>query len=169
MKKARCSFNKGSDDGGSADYSSVMELLQDISSRLVRLEAKVDNIAEHVEDLVDDYDPERDIKYPDDLPNKSMMAEYEASQMELHKTGDIYSEVLQKMAMQRLDRDMAVIKVEGLQSLAAETPLGMEDPYEILNKLFWVGTISIAGLHEQMLAHNKFLWACQDFHNAHRH
>ncbi len=63
------------------------------------------------------------------------------------------------MATQHLDRDMAVIKVKGLESLAADMPLGMEDPYEILNKLFWVRTVGVAGLHEQMLAHNKFLQA----------
>ncbi len=34
--------------------------------------------AEHMEDLVDDYHPDHDIKYPDDLPSKSMMAEFEA-------------------------------------------------------------------------------------------
>ncbi len=79
--------------------------------------------------------------------------------MELQKTGDLYSEVLCKMATQRLDRDMAVIKVKGLESLATDMPLGMEDPYEILNKSFWVRTISVAGLHEQMLARNKFLRA----------
>ncbi len=79
--------------------------------------------------------------------------------MELRKTGNIYSEVLRKMATQHLDRDMAIIKVKGLESLAMETPLGMEDPYEILNKSFWVGTIGITGLHEQMLARNKFLRA----------
>ncbi len=89
--------------------------------------------------------------------------------MELRKTGDIYSEVLHKMAMQCLDRDMAMIKVKGLESLATDTLLGMEDPYEILNKSFWVGTISVAGLHEQMLACNKFLWAHWDFYNAHGH
>ncbi len=105
------------------------------------------------------YHPDRDVKYPDDLPSKSMMAEFEASRMELRKTGDLYSEVLRKMATQRLDRDMAVIKVKGLESLATDMLLGMEDPYEILNKLFWVGTVGVAGLHEQMLAHNKFLWA----------
>lgn len=73
------------------------------------------------------------------------------------------------MATQHLDRDMAVIKVKGLESLAMDMPLGMEDPYEILNKLFWVGTVSVTGLHEQMLAYNKFLWAHQDFYNAHGH
>ncbi len=57
----------------------IMELLQDISSRMAHLESKVDNLAECVEDLVDNYDPDRDIKYPDDLPSKSMMAEFEAS------------------------------------------------------------------------------------------
>ncbi len=64
---------------------------------------------------------------------------------------------------------MAIIKVEGLQLLSVDMPLGMEDPYEILNKSFWVGTIRVASLHEQMLAHNKFLQACQDFYNIYRH
>ncbi len=145
----------------------MMELLLDISSRLARLEDKVEHIAEHVEDLMDDYHPDRDVKYPDDLPSKSMMAEFEASRMELRKTGDLYSEVLRKMATQRLDRDMAVIKVKGLESLATDMPLGMEDPYEILNKSFWVRTVGVAGLHEQMLARNKFLRAHRDFYNAH--
>ncbi len=62
---------------------------------------------------------------------------------------------------------MAVIKVKGLQSLAEDMPLGMDDPYEILNKSFWVGTIGAAGLHEQMLARNKFLRAHREFYNAH--
>ncbi len=43
----------------------------------------------------------------------------------------------------------------------------MEDPYEILNKSFWVGTVGAAGLHEQMLARNKFIRARRDFYNAH--
>ncbi len=150
------------------DSTSIMELLRDISSRLAHLESKVDNLAERIEDLVDDYNPDRDIKYPDDLPSKSMMAEFEASRMELRKTGDLYSEVLCKMAMQHLDRDMAVIKVKGLELLAADMLLGMEDPYEILNKSFWVRTIGVAGLHEQMLARNKFLWACRDFYKCTR-
>ncbi len=34
VKKAQCSFNKGSDDGGPAESTTVMELLQDISSSL---------------------------------------------------------------------------------------------------------------------------------------
>ncbi len=71
------------------------------------------------------------------------------------------------MARQRLDQDMVIIKGEGLQSLVADTPLGMEDPYELLNKSLWVGTIGATGLHKQMLARNKFLWACCDFYNAH--
>ena len=146
-----------------------MELLQDISSRLARLEDKVEHVVERVEDLMDDYHPDHNVKYPNDLPSKSMMAEFEASRLELRKTGDIYSEVLHQMAMQRLDRDMVVIKVKGLQSLAEDSLLGMEDPYKILNKSFWVRTISVAGLHEQMLARNKFLRAHQDFYNAHRH
>ncbi len=54
---------------------------------------------------------------------------------------------------------MAVIKVKGLQSLAEDMPLRMDDPYEILNKSFWVGTVRADGLHEQMLARNKFLRA----------
>ncbi len=73
--------------------------------------------------------------------------------------GDIYSEVLQKMATQRLDRDMVVIKVKGLQSLAKDTLLRMDNPYKIMNKSFWVSTVRVSSLHEQMLAHNKFLWA----------
>ncbi len=71
------------------------------------------------------------------------------------------------MAKQCLDRDMAIIKGEGLMALATDTPLGMEDPYEILNKSFWVGQIGTAGLHQQMLACNKFLWARWDFYNVH--
>ncbi len=73
------------------------------------------------------------------------------------------------MALQRLDRDMVVIKVKGLQSLAMDTLLGMEDPYKLLNKSFWVGTVGATSLHEQLLACNKFLQACQEFYNAHRH
>ncbi len=167
VKKAQCSFNKGSDDSGSADSTSIIELLRDISSRMACLENKVDNLAEHVGDLVDDYNPDCDIKYPDDLPSKLMMAEFEASRMELRKTGDIYSKVLRKMAMQCLDSDMAVIKVKGLELLATDMLLGMEDRYEILNKSFWVRTVSVAGLHEQMLTRNKFLWARWNFYNAH--
>ncbi len=72
----------------------MMDLLQDILSRLVHLEDKVEHIAECMEDLVDNYHPDHDIKYPDDLPSKSMMAEFEASCMELQKTDDIYGEVL---------------------------------------------------------------------------
>ncbi len=121
-----------------------------------------------MDDLVDDYNPDHDIKYPDDLPSKSMMAEFEALRMELRKTSNLYSEVLCKMAMQHLDRDMAVIKAEELQSLATDMPLGMEDPYEVLNRSFWVGTVGVSGLHEQMLAWNKFLRARRNFYNAHR-
>ncbi len=62
---------------------------------------------------MDDYHPDHDVKYPDDLPSKSMMAEFKASRLELRKTGDIYSEVLRQMAMQRLDRDMAGHQGEG--------------------------------------------------------
>ncbi len=118
---------------------------------------------------MDDYHLDYDVKYPDEFPSKSLKAEFEVLRMELQKTGDIYSEVLCKMAQQRLDWDIAVIKVKGLESLTEDTRLGMEDPYEILNKSFWVGTVRVSSLHEQMLAHNKFLWACQDFYNAHGH
>ncbi len=52
-------------------------------------------------------------------------------------------------------------------ALATDMLLGMEDPYEILNMSFWVRQIGTAGLHQQMLACNKFLWACWDFYNAH--
>ncbi len=169
VKKAWCSFNKGGDDGGAVENASMMELLQDILSRLACMEDKVEHIAEHMEDLMDDYHPDRDVKYSDDLPSKSMMAEFEASQMELRKTSDLYSKVSCKMATQRLDRDMAVIKVKGLESLTVEMPLGMEDPYEILNKSFWVRTVGVTGLHEQMLARNKFLQARREFYNAHGH
>lgn len=149
------------------DSTSIMELLQDISSRLACLENKVEHVAECVEYLMDDYHPDYNIKYPDDFPSKSLKAEFEASQLEHRKTRDIYSEALHKMAGQWLDRDMAIIKGEGLQSLAADTPLGMENPYKLLNKSFWIRTIGAEGLHEQMLAHNKFLHARHDFYNAH--
>ncbi len=76
------------------DSTSVMELLQDISSRLMHLKDKVEHVAEHMEDLMNDYHSDHDIKYPEDLSSKSMMAEFEASQLELQKTRDIYSEVL---------------------------------------------------------------------------
>ncbi len=46
----------------------MMELLLDISSRLACME-----------DLMDDYHPDHDVKYLDDLPSKSMMAEFEVS------------------------------------------------------------------------------------------
>ncbi len=145
----------------------MMEILQDIASRLVCLEEKVDTVAERVEDLMDDYHPDYDVKYPGDLPSKSLKAKFEASRLELRKTGNIYSEALRQMARQRLDRDMAIIKGEGLMVLAVDMLLGMEDPYEILNKSFWVGQIGATGLHQQMLARNKFLRACRDFYNAH--
>ncbi len=96
--------------------------------------------------------PDYDVKYPEDLPSQSLRAKFEG---------------LHQMAKQRLDRDMAIIKGKGLLALAADTLLGMEDPYEILNKSFWVRQIGAAGLHKQMLAHNKFLWARRDFYNAH--
>ncbi len=71
------------------------------------------------------------------------------------------------MAKQRLDRDMAIIKAEGLQALIEDILLGVKDPYKLLNKSFWVRTIRVTGLHKQMLAHNKFLQACWDFYNSH--
>ncbi len=40
------------------------------------------------------------------------------------------------MASQRFDRNMAIIKAEGLQVLTENTLLGMQDPYKILNKSF---------------------------------
>ncbi len=149
------------------ESTSVLEILQDISSRLARLEDKVEHVLEHMEDLMDDYHPDYNIKYPDDLPSKSMMAKFKVSQLELRKTGDIYSEVLHKMATQRLDQDMAVIKVKGLESLTEDTPLGMDNPYKILNKSFWVGTVGVSSLHKQMLARNKFLRAHWEFYNVH--
>ncbi|PBL01874.1 hypothetical protein ARMGADRAFT_1023266 [Armillaria gallica] len=151
VKKARCSFNKGSNDSSAAESTMVMELLQDIFSRLVRLEDKVEHVVEHVEDLMNDYHPDHNVKYPDDLPSKSMMAEFEVSQLELEKTRGIYSEVLCKMATQCLDQDMTVIKVKGLQSLAKDLPLGIEDPYEILNKS-WVGTVRVTA-RTKMIMH----------------
>ncbi len=62
---------------------------------------------------------------------------------------------------------MTIIKAEELQALAADMLLRMDNLYKLLNKSFWVGTVGVAGLHKQMLACNKFLWACQDFYNAH--
>ncbi len=44
VKKAWCSFNKGGDDGGAVENGSMMELLLDISSRLARMEDKVEHI-----------------------------------------------------------------------------------------------------------------------------
>ncbi len=72
------------------------------------------------------------------------------------------------MATQRLDQDMVVIKVKGLESLTEETPLGMDDPYKILNKSFWVRTVGVASLHKQMLARNKYLRVRWELYNAHR-
>ncbi|SJL07240.1 uncharacterized protein ARMOST_10583 [Armillaria ostoyae] len=142
VKKVRCTFNKSGEDSGAAEGLNVLELLQDISSRLMHLEDKVDAIMGHMEDLVDDYDVDNEVKYPEDFVPKSVKAEFEAS-------------------------DMALIKAEGLTSLSSELPLGVDDPYKILNKSFWIGIVSTAGLHEKMLACNKFLQAHQDFYNAH--
>ncbi|KAK0421776.1 hypothetical protein EV421DRAFT_1915322 [Armillaria borealis] len=109
VKKARCTFNKGGDDGGSTESTSVLEILQDISA---------------VEDLVDDYDVNNEVKYPEDFVPKSIKTEFKA-----------------EVVKHQLDRDMALIKAEGLMSLSSELPLSVDDPYEILNKLFWIGTV----------------------------
>ncbi|SJK99875.1 uncharacterized protein ARMOST_03186 [Armillaria ostoyae] len=167
IKKARCTFNKGGEDSSAVESPSILELLQDISSRLTCLEDKVDAIAGRVEDLVDDYDVDNKVKYPEDFVPKSVKAEFEASRMELQKTSDIYCEVLREVAKHRLDRDMALIKAEGLTSLSLELLLGVDDLYEILNKSFWIGTVSTAGLRKKMLARNKFLRARRDFYNTH--
>ncbi len=39
----------------------------------------------------------------------------------------------------------------------------------MLGQAHCVRTIGVTGLHEQMLAYNKFLWAHQDFYNVHGH
>ncbi|KAK0449356.1 hypothetical protein EV421DRAFT_1732628 [Armillaria borealis] len=166
VKKVQCTFNKGGDNGSSAESTSVLEILQDISARLACLEDKVETVMGHMEDLVDDYDVNNEVKYPKDFIPKSVKAEFKASRMELHKTSDIYCEVLCEVAKHRLNRDMALIKAEDLQALTWEMPLGVDNPYKILNKLFWIGSISAAGLHDKMLAHNKFLQAHQDFYNT---
>ncbi len=132
------------------------------------MEDKIEHVVEQVENLIDNYYVDYNIKYPDDLSSKSIKAKFEVSQIKLQKTSDIYNEVLQQMAKQWLDRDMAIIKAKELQALAADMLLRMDNLYKLLNKSFWVGTVGVAGLHEQMLACNKFLWACQDFYNAHR-
>ncbi|PBK65752.1 hypothetical protein ARMSODRAFT_1022181, partial [Armillaria solidipes] len=90
VKKARCTFNKGGEDSGAAESPNILELLQDISSRLTHLEDKVDAVAGRVEDLVDDYNADNEVKYPEDFIPKSVKAEFEASRLELRKTGDIY-------------------------------------------------------------------------------
>ncbi|KAK0430790.1 hypothetical protein EV421DRAFT_1743708 [Armillaria borealis] len=173
IKKARCTFNKGGEDSGAAESTSVLEILQDISARLVHLENKVEAIVDWVEDLVNDYNVNNEVKYPEDFIPKSIKAEFEVSRMELRKTGDIYLRVIVQtqdsstVPYVNKDRDMALIKAEGLQALSLEMPLGVEDPYKILNKSFWIGTVGTAGLHKKMLAHNKFLWARQDFYNVH--
>ncbi|PBK75380.1 hypothetical protein ARMSODRAFT_970050 [Armillaria solidipes] len=156
VKKARCTFNKGGEDSGAMESSSILELLQDISSRLTCLEEKIDAITGHVEDLVDDYDVDNEVKYPEDFIPKSIKAEFEVLQMELQKP---------VIFTHQLDRDMALIKAEGLMNLSLELLLGMDDLYEILNKLFWIETVGATGLHEKMLACNKFLQAHQDFYN----
>ncbi|PBK71419.1 hypothetical protein ARMSODRAFT_973840 [Armillaria solidipes] len=169
VKKARCTFNKDGEDSSTAESPSILELLQDISSRLTCLEDKVDAITGDMEDLVDDYNVNNEVKYPEDFIPKSIQVEFEASRLELWKAEDIYCEVLCEVAKHRLDRDMALIKAEGLQALASEMLLRVDDPYEILNKSFWIGTVGTAGLHDKMLACNKFLQACRDFYNTHGH
>ncbi|KAK0432108.1 hypothetical protein EV421DRAFT_1924530 [Armillaria borealis] len=169
VKKARCTFNKGGEDSGTVESPNIFELLQDISSRLTCLEDKVDAIVGHVEDLVDDYDVDNEVKYPEDFIPKSIKAEFEVSRLELRKAGDIYCEVLREVAKHRLDRDMALIKAEGLTALSSDLLLGMDDLYEILNKSFWIGSVGAAGLRDKMLARNKFLQARQDFYNVRRH
>ncbi|SJL06761.1 uncharacterized protein ARMOST_10103 [Armillaria ostoyae] len=122
VKKARCTFNKSGEDSSAAEGPNVLELLQDISSRLTRLEDKVDAIAGRMEDLVDDYDVDNEVKYPEDFIPKSVKAKFEASRLELRKAEDIYSEVLREVAKHRLDRDMALIKAEGLMALSSDLP-----------------------------------------------
>ncbi len=65
------------------DSRSVLELSQDISSRLVCLETKVDTFMEWVEDLMDDYHVNYDLKYLDDFTSKSTKAKFEASWIKL--------------------------------------------------------------------------------------
>ncbi len=48
-----------------------------MASVLACLEDKVEHIVGQVEDLMDNYHPDYDIKYPEDLPSKSMKAEFE--------------------------------------------------------------------------------------------
>ncbi|PBK61668.1 hypothetical protein ARMSODRAFT_981419 [Armillaria solidipes] len=137
-------------DSSAVEGPSILELLQDISLRLTCLEDKVDAVMGCMEDLVDDYDVDNKVKYPEDFISKSIQAKFEASRLELWKTGDIYCEVLHEVAKHRLDRDMA---------LSSDLPLRMDNPYEILNKSFWIGSIGTTGLCDKMLAHNKFLQA----------
>ncbi|KAK0447947.1 hypothetical protein EV421DRAFT_1733121 [Armillaria borealis] len=84
-----------------------------------------------MEDLVNDYDINNEVKYSENFIPKSVKAEFEVLRMELCKTGNIYCEVFV---------DMALIKAEGLQVLVLEMPLRVEDSYKILNKSFWIGT-----------------------------
>ncbi|KAK0430295.1 hypothetical protein EV421DRAFT_1913100 [Armillaria borealis] len=83
VKKVRCTFNKGGEDSGTAESPSILESLQDISSRLTYLEDKVEAIMGHMEDLVDDYNVDNKVKYSEDFIPKSIKAKFEASQMEL--------------------------------------------------------------------------------------
>ncbi|PBK92655.1 hypothetical protein ARMGADRAFT_1030891 [Armillaria gallica] len=133
-----------------------------------RLEDKMETVMEQVEDLMDNYHVNYNVKYLDDFVSKSVKAEFEALRMELWKTSNIYREVLCVVAQQRPDWDIALIKAEGLQTLSTEMPLSMDDLYKILNKSFWIETVSTASLHKQMPVHNKFLQAHQNFYNVHR-
>ncbi|PBK77838.1 hypothetical protein ARMSODRAFT_968131 [Armillaria solidipes] len=157
----RCTFNKGGEDSSAMESPNILELLQDISSRLMCLEDKVDAVTGRVEDL--------SVKYPEDFIPKSVKAKFKASRLELWKAGDIYCEVLREVAKHRLDRDMALIKAERLTALSLDLLLGMDNPYKILNKSFWIRSVGITSLCDKMLAHNKFLQACQDFYNMRGH
>ncbi|PBK75374.1 hypothetical protein ARMSODRAFT_970046 [Armillaria solidipes] len=94
IKKVQCTFNKGSDNSSTAESTSVLELLQDISARLTHLENKVEAIADQVEDLVDDYHVDNNVQYPEDFIPKFIKTKFKASRLELWKTRNIYCEVL---------------------------------------------------------------------------
>ncbi len=64
------------------------------------MEDKIEHVVEQVENLIDNYHVDYNVKYLDDLPSKSIKAKFEVLQMKLQKTSDIYSEVLQQMAKQ---------------------------------------------------------------------
>ncbi len=60
----------------------MLELLQDISSRLIDLEDKIEAVTDQVEDLVDDYHVNNNIKYLDNFVLKSIKAKFEALRIE---------------------------------------------------------------------------------------